>query len=158
MKYYVKLVCICHLILLGISSSLILSIRNRGWEVLRNRQHLFSMTKVICWWSLGTKQLIKTNKNTNKKLSTLVLICGSIAASSSPFVSIEASSPQHKSSWLWKQQLRRSVVLWSVSCFFQICNITCRHLRWNENRPMTIKNLQTLGPSCGSNIMQKILR
>ena len=108
MKYNVKLACNFHLILLGIPSSLILSIRNRGWEVLRNRQNLSSMTKVICQWSLGTKQLIKTNKNTNKKLSRSVLICGSIAASalwhliscdSSSFslVSLKASSPQHKS-------------------------------------------------------------
>ena len=78
----VKLACIFHSILLRIPSSLILSITNRGEEVLRNGQNLLSVTKIICRWSLGTKQLIKTNKNINKKkLSIFVLIYGSITAS-----------------------------------------------------------------------------
>ena len=121
MKYNVRLACNFHLILLGIPSILILSVRNKRWEVLRSRQNIFSMTKVICQWSLGTKQLIKTNKNTDKKLSRLALICGSIAASalwhliscdSSSFslVSLKASSPQHKSRCLCRQHSH-------VACF-----------------------------------------
>ena len=81
--YNVKQACIFHLILFGIPSILILPIWNRGWEVLLNRQNLLSVTNVIWQWSLGTKELIKTNKYNNKKLSTLVLIWGSIAASAS---------------------------------------------------------------------------
>ena len=64
--------------------------------------------KLFAYDPLVTKQLIKTNKNTNKKLSTLVLVFGLIAASamyyliscgssSSSLMSLEASSPQHKS-------------------------------------------------------------
>ena len=40
LKYNVKLASNFHLILLDIPSSLILSVRNRGWEILRNRQNL----------------------------------------------------------------------------------------------------------------------
>ena len=126
MKCNVKLVFNFHLILLGIPSSLILSIRNRRWEVSLSRQNIFSMTKFICQWSLGTKQLIKTNKNTNKKLSRLVLICGSIAASalwhliscdSSSFslVSLKASSPQHKSRCSCRQHSHVACLLLLVS-------------------------------------------
>ena len=151
MKYSVKLTWNFHLILLGIPSSLILTIRSRGWEVSRNKQNLFSMMKVICQWYVGTKQLIKTNKSTNKKLSKLVLICGSIPASfwlcniechyyllslvlPSTNLLVRADNTAISLAWL--------VLLSSVLCFFQSALL----LRWNKNRSITIKNSQTVGP------------
>ena len=52
--------CIFHLILLGIPSSLVLFVNNRGVGVggrgsLLNEQNLLSMMKVICWQSLKEK-------------------------------------------------------------------------------------------------------
>ena len=46
------------LILVGIPSILILSIKNGGREVLLNRQNLLSMTKVICWQPLRVQLCI----------------------------------------------------------------------------------------------------
>ena len=48
---------IFYLFLLGIPSSLVLSIKNRGMggSGLLNGHNLLSMTKVICWWSLKEK-------------------------------------------------------------------------------------------------------
>ena len=49
----VKRACTFHLILFGILSILILSIKNRGWVFfLLNGQNPLSITKVICWYSL----------------------------------------------------------------------------------------------------------
>ena len=57
LKYNVKWTCIFHLILVGILSILILSVKNRvGGRVLLNKQNLFSVTKVICRQSLIHKQ------------------------------------------------------------------------------------------------------
>ena len=49
--------CIFHLFLLGIPSSLVLSIKNRGMGggSLLHGQNLLSVVKVICWWSLKEK-------------------------------------------------------------------------------------------------------
>ena len=58
-RYNAKLACIFHLILLGIPSSLILYIKNRGDDFfLLNRQNLLSMTNVICWRSRTILSLI----------------------------------------------------------------------------------------------------
>ena len=56
LKYNIKGACIFHLILVGILSILILSIKNRrlGKRCLLNGQNPFSMTKVICRQSLIT--------------------------------------------------------------------------------------------------------
>ena len=50
-------ICIFHLFLLGIPSSLVLSIKNSGMGggSLFNGQNLLSVTTVICWWSLKEK-------------------------------------------------------------------------------------------------------
>ena len=52
-KYNVKRVYIFHLILVGIPSILILSVKNTGWVFLLNRQNPLSVTKVICRQSLS---------------------------------------------------------------------------------------------------------
>ena len=51
LKYNVNRGCIFHLILVGIPSTLILSIKNRGLggRGLLNRQDPLRLTKVICW-------------------------------------------------------------------------------------------------------------
>ena len=52
LKYNIKGACMFHLILVGILSILILSVKNRGWggggRVFVNGQNLLSVTKVIC--------------------------------------------------------------------------------------------------------------
>ena len=56
LKYNIKGPCMFHLILVGILSILILSVKNRGWgrgggrggRVFVNGQNLLSVTKVIC--------------------------------------------------------------------------------------------------------------
>ena len=48
----VKKACIFHLVLVGIPSVLILSVKNKGSGGLLNEQNLLSMTKVICQQSL----------------------------------------------------------------------------------------------------------
>ena len=47
LKYNVEQMCIFHLILLGIPSNLILSIKNGVWGLL-NGQNPLSMAEVIC--------------------------------------------------------------------------------------------------------------
>ena len=76
--------------------------------------YLLSMITFVCRWSLGTKQLIKTNENTDRKLSTLALTCGLIATSACGFcgsslVSLDAKSPQHKSRKLIVQKTATSL-------------------------------------------------
>ena len=59
---------IFHLILLGIPSSLVLFIKNRGMGGggLLNGQNLLSMTKIICGWSLKEKIAQKLFEIKNK--------------------------------------------------------------------------------------------
>ena len=48
--------CIFHLILVGIPSSLVLSVKNKGVGlILLNKQNLLNMIKVISWRSLTSK-------------------------------------------------------------------------------------------------------
>ena len=52
LKYNVKQACIFNLILVGIPSTLILSVMNREVKgFLLNNENLLSMMKVICWGS-----------------------------------------------------------------------------------------------------------
>ena len=54
LKYNVKQAYIFNLIFVGIPSSLILSVKNRGIRgFLLNYQNLISMMKVFCWGSLN---------------------------------------------------------------------------------------------------------
>ena len=52
LKYNIKGACMFHLILVGILSILILSVKNRGWggagRVFVDGQNLLSVTKIIC--------------------------------------------------------------------------------------------------------------
>ena len=52
LKYNIKRACMFHLILVGILSILILSVKNRGWDggggVFVNGQNLLTVTKIIC--------------------------------------------------------------------------------------------------------------
>ena len=80
LKYNVKQECIFHLILLGIPSSLILSISNRRlvnftkWT--KSVKHDKSYLSMIPWY----RAVKKANKKPIKKLSALVLSCGLIAS------------------------------------------------------------------------------
>ena len=55
---YVKRACTFHLISACILSILILTVKNRGWVFLLNRQNLLSMTEVICRQSLDIIQSV----------------------------------------------------------------------------------------------------
>ena len=58
LKCNVKQACIFNLILVGIPSSLILSVKNRGMKgFLPNHQNLINMMKVIYWGSLNGSHL-----------------------------------------------------------------------------------------------------
>ena len=79
MKYNVKQVCIFHLILLGIPSNLMLSIKSK--KVLKfNGQNLLSVTKVIYQQSLkklsNAKQKTVPCLFTLKRLDIQISICG----------------------------------------------------------------------------------
>ena len=60
-KTYVKVACIFHLILIGILSILILSIKNRGGGCgdSLNGQNPLSMRKVICQQSLRAREILR---------------------------------------------------------------------------------------------------
>ena len=81
MKYNVKQACIFHIILIGIPSSLILSVRKQGVGVLLDRKKSVKSDKGCLLIIPRYKVNGNKKKHTNRKLSTLVLISGATTAS-----------------------------------------------------------------------------
>ena len=113
-----------------------------GFYLTKTVERDESCLSMIAWY----KVVNKVKKNTNRKLYTLVLICGSIGASAlyhlvhcsfcgSSVVSLDAKSPQHKSRKLIVQTIGTSLsaafinlkafmaFLRSAHCYLQLPNM-----------------------------------